>query len=230
MPKDVFSFRQFDVRQDRCAMKVGTDGVLLGAWAEGGRRILDIGAGTGVVALMMAQRFPDSVVEGVEADGQAASQAAENAHAFAQVAIHPVRLQEWEPSEPYDCIVSNPPFFIDSLKTPNSQRTLARHDVGLSFADILAFAKRHLTHEGVLSVILPTEVVERFTETAYLSGFRMCRQAMIKTTDRKPFKRQLLAFSKDTSRRFERTEHCLMGADGQRSEWYHDLTKAFYVS
>lgn len=229
MTKDIFSFRQFDVRQDRCAMKVGTDGVILGAWAEGGKHILDIGTGTGVIALMMAQRFPDSLIDGVEADAGAACQAADNAKPFPQVRIHAVRLQDWKPSEPYDNIVSNPPFFIDSLKNPSRQRSLARHDVDLSFADILSFAKQWLTDDGKLSVVLPTEVVERFVETAYLSGFRMCRQTLIKTTERKPFKRQLLVFTHNMNSPFVHTEHCLMNADGSRSEWYAELTKDFYI-
>lgn len=229
MTKDVFTFRQFAVRQDCCAMKVGTDGVLLGAWADGGARILDIGAGTGVISLMMAQRFPGSLIDAVEADAGAAKQAAANAKPFPQVTIHAVRLQDWEPREPYDCIVSNPPFFIDSLKNPSRQRSLARHDVDLSFSDIVSFAKRWLTRTGQLSVILPTEVVEQFSETAYLSGFRMCRQSLVKTTERKPFKRQLLAFTKSVSRPLVRTEHCLLQADGSRSEWYADITKDFYI-
>lgn len=76
---DWFQFKRFIVKQDRCAMKVGTDGVLLGAWAQGSRRILDIGTGTGLIALMMAQRFPDAVVDAVEIDGEAANQAKDNA-------------------------------------------------------------------------------------------------------------------------------------------------------
>ena len=229
MTKDVFTFRQFSVRQDRCAMKVGTDGVLLGAWADGGARILDIGAGTGLISLMMAQRFPDGLIDGVEADIDAASQAADNAKPFPQVAIHAVRLQDWEPSEPYDCIVSNPPFFIDSLKNPSRQRSLARHDVDLSFADIVSFAKRWLTETGQLSVILPADVVEQFSEIAYFSGFRMCRQSLVQITERKPFKRQLLAFSKSMTCPLVRTEHCLLQADGSRSDWYADITKDFYI-
>lgn len=229
MTKDVFTFRQFSVRQDRCAMKVGTDGVLLGAWADGGSRILDIGAGTGLISLMMAQRFPGALIDGVEADVEASDQAADNAKPFPQVAIHAVRLQDWEPPEPYDCIVSNPPFFIDSLKNPSRQRSLARHDVDLSFADIVSFAKRWLTETGQLSVILPADVVEQFSEIAYFSGFRMCRQSLVQTTECKPFKRQLLAFSKSMTCPLVRTEHCLLQADGSRSDWYADITKDFYI-
>lgn len=210
-------------------MKVGTDGVLLGAWADGGSRILDIGAGTGLISLMMAQRFPGALIDGVEADVEAADQAADNAKPFPQVAIHAVRLQDWEPPEPYDCIVSNPPFFIDSLKNPSRQRSLARHDVDLSFADIVSFAKRWLTETGQLSVILPADVVEQFSEIAYFSGFRMCRQSLVQTTECKPFKRQLLAFSKSMTCPLVRTEHCLLQADGSRSDWYADITKDFYI-
>lgn len=210
-------------------MKVGTDGVLLGAWAEGGARILDIGTGTGVVALMMAQRFPGSRVDAVEADGCAALQAAENAAGWPQVRVHGVRLQQFEPSGPYDSIVSNPPYFSGSLHPPDAQRCLARHDVGLSFDDIVAFASRWLTTEGVLSVVLPSEMVERFAEEACLRGFRMCRQTLVRTVPRKPAKRQLVAFSRSVARGFGREEQCLQRANGSRSEWYAGLTREFYL-
>ncbi len=229
MTKDVFSFRHFDIQQDQCAMKVGTDGVLVGAWAVGGQRVLDIGAGTGVISLMMAQRFPQATVEGVEADEQAARQAGENARSFPQVKISHSRLQDFIPNAPYDSMVSNPPFFIDSLQTPDRQRTLARHGVDLSFADIISFANRWLTAAGQLSVVLPSDVADCFSETAYLSGFRMVRQTKIQTTLSKPFKRQLLAFSKDCSLPLQCSEHCLLSADGHRSAWYEELTKDFYI-
>ena len=142
-----FQFKKFTIAQDRCAMKVGTDGVLLGAWARGGKRVLDIGTGTGLVALMMAQRFTDAVVDAVEIDHDTAGQAMENVSSspFAnRVKVFAKALQDFEPDTPYDCIVTNPPFFSNSLLAPDSSRTMARHTVALSFADILAFAARHL--------------------------------------------------------------------------------------
>lgn len=130
-----FRFKQFEIEQDRCAMKVGTDGVLLGAWAQGGRRILDIGSGTGLISLMMAQRFPEAEVVGIDMDADACGQARENVMASPfrdRVEIECCRLQDFggasEAAEAsgttevlkaagvFDAIVSNPPFFVDSLK------------------------------------------------------------------------------------------------------------------
>ncbi len=132
-----FQFKKFTIAQDRCAMKVGTDGVLLGAWARGGKRVLDIGTGTGLVALMMAQRFTDAVVDAVEIDHDTAGQAMENVSSspFAnRVKVFAKALQGFEPDAPYDSIVTNPPFFSNSLLAPDSSRTMARHTVALSFA------------------------------------------------------------------------------------------------
>lgn len=114
-----FKFKQFEIHQDRCAMKVGTDGVLLGAWAPGGKRILDVGSGTGLISLMMAQRFPEAQVLGIDMDGEACEEAAENVAAspFAdRVEIECCRLQDYHSAESFDAIVSNPPFFLNSLK------------------------------------------------------------------------------------------------------------------
>ena len=108
-----FKFKQFEIHQDRCAMKVGTDGVLLGAWAPGGKRILDVGSGTGLISLMMAQRFPEAQVLGIDMDGEACEEAAENVAAspFAgSVHVSHCPLQDFLSSQPYDAIVSNPPF------------------------------------------------------------------------------------------------------------------------
>lgn len=116
-----FQFKKFTIAQDRCAMKVGTDGVLLGAWARGGKRVLDIGTGTGLVALMMAQRFTDAVVDAVEIDHDTAGQAMENVSSspFAnRVKVFAKALQDFEPDAPYDSIVTNPPFSATACLRP----------------------------------------------------------------------------------------------------------------
>lgn len=212
-------------------MKVGTDGVLLGAWAHGGQHILDIGAGTGLISMMMAQRFPSADVDGVEIDVEAARQAQENAASFSShIHVFGVSMQQFKPSSTYDSMVTNPPFFLDSLKSPEARRSMARHADSLPFDALFQFAAQWLTPTGELSAIIPIAVLERFSATAYLSGFRMSRKVMIKTTLRKPFKRCLIAFSRHLSAPYEEESHHLQNDDGSRSEWYQELTKDFYIT
>ena len=248
----VFKFKQFQIEQDRCAMKVGTDGVLLGAWAEGGRRVLDIGTGSGLIALMMAQRFAGSQVLGIDLDADACSQACENitASPFAgRVGVECSSLQQFalkaaadlgsgrssggEPRgngfEPFDCIVSNPPFFENSLLNPDPQKAAARHAQSLPFGDLIAGVERLLSKDGVFSVVLPADLVERFSSMASFSGFYLSRLYSVKTTPRKPAKRVLLAFRKRRPATFDKREVCLQNEDGSRSDWYAELTREFYL-
>ena len=227
-----FKFKQFEIHQDRCAMKVGTDGVLLGAWAPGGKRILDIGSGTGLISLMMAQRFPEAQVLGIDMDGEACEEAAENVAAspFAgSVHVSRCPLQDFLSSQPYDAIVSNPPFFVDSLKNPDVKRSLARHTDTLPFADLFAGARRLLTEHGFLSIVVPTEVFGRVEEEAYYKGFTLVRKCMVKTVERKAPKRLLLTFSRSRMGNFEESTEVLQLPDGSRSEWYSRLTEEFYI-
>ena len=212
-------------------MKVGTDGVLLGAWAEGGGRILDVGSGTGLIALMMAQRFPGAVVDGIDIDGEACLEAQENvlASPFAgRVRIQNCRLQDFA-GAPYDAIVSNPPFFVDSLKCPDGRRSLARHSDSLPFGDLFAGAVRLLKPGGVFSLIVPSEVAESVESEGYVLGLRLVRRCAVKTVERKSPRRFLLAFCKGGARPLESEEAVLNVAGGERSEWYSRLTADFYL-
>ena len=210
-----FRFKQFEIEQDRCAMKVGTDGVLLGAWAQGGRRVLDIGSGTGLISLMMAQRFPEAEVVGIDMDADACGQARENVMASPfrdRVEIECCRLQDFggtsEAAEDlksagvFDAIVSNPcllytsPFFVDSLKNPDSKRTMARHTDSLPFRDLFAGVKRLLSDDGIFSAIVPVEVVEQFVAESCILGFYLIRKCGVKTVERKQPKRFILSFAK----------------------------------
>lgn len=231
MKNDLFHFKQFVVQQDKCAMKVGTDSVLLGAWAEGGKRILDIGSGTGVLSLMMAQRFPEARVEGVELDGDAFEQAVENARQslfVRQIQFHHCPVQDFH-SGKFDSIVSNPPFFVDSLKSPDSLRNQARHSDSLSFHDLFMAVKRLLSDGGVFSAIIPKDCLELFETEAYHSGLFITRKIEIKTTERKAIKRVLLAFRYYRSLAYEQQIVCLLDKTNECSEWYYRLTKDFYV-
>lgn len=229
--REEFKFRNFIICQESCAMKVGTDGVMLGAWANGGQHILDIGTGTGVIALMMAQRFPESYIEGVEIDPLAARQAAENvlASPYAdRIGIHVSSLQDFKPHTKFDTIVTNPPFFVNSLASPQSARTVARHATSLTYADIFNFASLWLSPDGELSAVIPVEVVDKFTSEAFVRGFFLARQYLVKTVERRMPRRVLLSFKKSRPETFDSQEVLLM-CDGKRSQWYENLTKDFYI-
>lgn len=227
-----FQFKQFMVSQDRCAMKVGTDGVLLGAWAHGGSHILDIGTGTGIIALMMAQRFPKALVDAIEIDSEAAHQAVENVarSPFAdRIKVVETSLQQFKPDEPYDVIVTNPPFFAHSLKSPDDSRRLARQTDSLPFTAIFAFAKENLVVDGELSAIIPTDYLEEFSQEAFMRGMFLSRQYAVKTVERKPAKRTLVAFSPSRPAAFDKREVILSDKDGKRSPWYEELVEEFYL-
>ena len=195
----MFQFKQFTICQDLCAMKVGTDGVLLGAWANGGKRILDAGTGTGIIALMMAQRYPNAVVTAIDIDEGAVKQAQQNVvqSPFSQqITVLHNTLQEHQGE--YDAIISNPPFFIDSL------------------------AWRLLSDEGELSVVVPFDYRKRMEDEAIFVGFFPSKVCAVKTTERKPAKRYLLSFKKHPCRCEQ--EQLTIG-----SEMYQELTKEFYL-
>lgn len=230
-------------------MKVGTDGVLLGAWAEGGQRILDIGSGTGLISLMMAQRFPEAQVWGIDIDPDACMQARENVAAspFAdRVGIsccalqnlseeHLVRgseeLMEMKEGEGnlFDAIVSNPPFFVNGLKNPDSKRAMARHSDSLPFPVLMKGVRRWLSDEGVFSAIVPADVLESFVSEAYCSGLSLVRQCGVKTVECKQPKRYLVAFSKRRAGMMDKCTEIMTDSEGNRSEWYAKITEEFYL-
>ena len=219
----MFQFKQFTIYQDLCAMKVGTDGVLLGAWANGGKRVLDAGTGTGIIALMMAQRYPNAVVTAIDIDEGAVKQAQQNVaqSPFAQqITVLHNTLQEHQGE--YDAIISNPPFFIDSLAGPDEQRNVARHTQTLTYTELMQAAWRLLSDEGELSVVVPFDYRKRMEDEAIFVGFFPSKVCAVKTTERKPAKRYLLSFKKHPCRCEQ--EQLTIG-----SERYQELTKEFYL-
>ena len=240
-----FRFKQFGISQDRCAMKVGTDGVLLGAWAGGGSRILDVGTGTGLIALMMAQRFPDAQVVGIDIDRDACSQARDNVaqSPFAlRISIVECSLQEYLISfgcgyldkkvteeDFFDAIVSNPPFFVNCIKNPDTKRAMARHTDTLSFHDLWQGVKRLLSAAGIFSVVLPAEVKDDFVAEGCMSGFYLIRECAVKTVVHKAPKRYLLSFSRVRKNGLETALEVMVDEQGSRSEWYRKITDEFYL-
>ena len=196
----MFQFKHFSIRQDRCPMKVGTDGVLLGALADAGadaRRILDVGTGTGLIALMLAQRtaaLPGVRITGVDVDD--VSQACENAAASpwaARVEFVQCPVQEYRPGERFDRIVSNPPYFVDSLTCPDAGRTTARHAVTLRYGELCAAVVRLLAPGGRFAVILPTAEAARFLAECR-GRLVLCRRTDVRTTPRREARRALMEF------------------------------------
>ncbi len=223
MANDYFKFKQFTVVQRHCAMKVGTDGTLLGAWANGGKRILDVGTGTGLIALMTAQRFPDASVLGIDIDEMAVRQAKENVEASPFAGrIDIARCDMAQMEGRFDAIVCNPPFFVDALTCPDERRTMARHAATLTYRQLMSAAWRMLDDGGQLSVVIPFDCRQRLAAEASLAGFSLVRMCGVKTTPAKPIRRFLLAFAKHAAE-VEATE-LVIGSDD-----YNKLTSDFYL-
>ena len=231
----MFRFKQFTIRQDRCPMKVGTDGVLLGAWAStsaADRRVLDIGTGTGLIALMLAQRLPGARIVGVDID--TVEQARENAAASPwgdRLTFRTCAVQTFHDA-PFDLIVSNPPFFVDSLTCPDAGRTAARHAVHLTFGELRDAVLRLLTPAGRFALILPVQAAGRFL--AVRAGpLPPVRRTDSRTTPPPPATRPLLELMRPEAAAaagFERTE--LIIGTGEHECYtpeYRALTRDFYL-
>jgi len=206
-------------------MKVGTDGTLLGAWAHGGDRILDIGTGTGLIALMMAQRFPQALVTAIDIDNEACLQANENTirSPFSdRIKVENIRLQDLRPTT-FDAIVCNPPFFSGSLKSPDNKRTIARHNTALTYRDLFDCVSKLLADNGEFSAVIPSECLSNFETEAVFAGLYASRICAVKTTLHKAPRRFLLGFRQEPASKVEDTE-LIIG-----STQYLDLVDDFYL-
>ncbi len=186
MPNHIFQFKQFTIDQSLCAMKVGTDGVTLGAVAdvENSRRVLDIGCGTGLLCLMTAQRNQMAEIVGIDIDEDAVRGATQNCEASKwsrRITIVGKSLQEFLKTAPstFDKIITNPPYFEDSLKAPKASRTLARHTDSLPFSELASSASTLLSEDGSLSIILPTDAHEKFEKIAEEYGLYLRKKTLV---------------------------------------------------
>lgn len=208
-------------------MKVGTDGVLLGAWAPSGSRILDVGTGSGLIARMLMQRCPEAEVEGIDIDEAAVAQAKKNG-----VRAFQARLQDWKSDigDCYDLIVSNPPYFQNSLKNPDRGRELARHTDSLGYEELIAHSARLLKEEGQLALILPAEAEEEIRNLAARYSLFPTHITRVYSKETKPARRVILAFSRKNSI-VGLIEDSLVLEDekGGRSAAYSKLCEEFYL-
>lgn len=237
MSESHFKFKKFEIYQDRCAMKVGTDGVLLGSWIQPEKnikRILDIGTGTGLLALMLAQKT-ESPIDAIDIDKSSVDQASENFHISPWNqrlnAIH-CSLQNFivQPSGKYDLIVSNPPFFRDSYKTEDNSRTIARHtDQSLSYNDLIYGVASLLSESGIFYLILPFNEGQEFIRLANEKGIHACRQTRVLTRQGKPPKRVLMSF-RFKSQEAKEDELIIQNGDGSFSLEYLELTRDYYLA
>ena len=200
MANPYFQFKQFTVWHDRCAMKVGTDAVLLGAWVrvDGALRMLDIGCGCGLIALMAAQRNSGAEVVAVEIDAEAAEQAQENvAKSPWAERIEVVRADvcTFQSAEKFDVIFSNPPYFVNALKCPDKQRNTARHTDTLDFDTLMRCAASLLSADGEFSVVVPMEAVATLKTISISHRLHLSRETHVHTKASAPAKRALLAFT-----------------------------------
>ncbi len=216
-------------------MKVGTDGVLLGAWATvpaAVTRILDIGTGTGLIALMAAQRAPVAMVDAVEIEEDAASQASENITESPwrdRVTVHTTAIQKFEPEYRYGVILSNPPYFSRSLKSESLKRSIARHNDSLPSHDLAVSVSRLLDDDGIFASILPYEEAAIFIAEAAGHRLYLHRRLDIRGRRGKPVKRVLMEFRRHPALRLSTDLMHLENEDGTRSKTYSELTAEFYL-
>ena len=251
MASACFRFKQFTVWHDRCAMKVGTDGVLLGAWCPvdsrassskssksfKGFKVLDVGTGSGLIALMLAQRIQGAQITAIDIDAGAVEQAKYNFGVSPwadRLECHQTALQEVEGEGIYDWIVSNPPYFQDSLKNPDSQRAMARHTDTLSYEELLKHGARLLTQEGILALVLPIEAEQQIITLAQSLGLYPTHITHVYPKPGKAAKRLLIALQAyplplPEGKGEKRGELTLESETAPRSEAYIELTKEFYL-
>ena len=229
---DYFDFKQFRVKQDKTAFKTGTDGVMLGAWADASSaaRVLDIGTGSGLIALMIAQR-KDALIVGIEPDIPSYEQARENVENSPwreRVKIVNTKLQDYSPGYKFDLIVSNPPFFRQSLTGKDQRRARARHDYDLSGAELVKGVSRLLEPGGKFCLILPYAEAAIFIAEAAESGLFCNKILRVKPLPSSPVKRMLMEFAADKGGlkqsflTIERERH-------RYTDEYKELTADYYL-
>ena len=231
-----FQFKQFKIIQEKAAMKIGTDGVLLGAWAHvsGVKSVLDVGTGTGVIAIMMAQRSTAKII-GIEIEKNAAGESIfnlQNSPWKERISIENLSFQEFvETSQStFDLIISNPPFFINNTKNPDRNRTIARHNNLLPLTDLVNGSVKLLKKSGKLALILPVIAAEEFIKLAKNEGLHLVRLTEVKSNLQKNTHRYLMEFTKKQTALKKDCLTIYKESGSDYSELYKQLTCDFYLN
>jgi tRNA1Val (adenine37-N6)-methyltransferase len=236
MSNSYFRFKQFTIEQDKCAMKVTTDACIQGAWTPVDRsvhRVLDIGAGTGLLALMLAQRSEEITIDAVEYDIAAAEQAKENAASSPwkeRINIIHADIKEFQPATKYDLIITNPPFFNNSLLGDNVAKNRARHTTSLSYEDLLAAIDTHLAPDGYVSILLPTPEYLVWKELATRSGWHEQRKLSISHKPAAKVNRVVSIMARNPVGQTAEEELVIYEDEGSYSEDFKSLLSPFYLN
>jgi tRNA1Val (adenine37-N6)-methyltransferase len=239
VPNDYFQFQQFRIDQADCAQKVSTDACILGAAADlsDATRILDLGTGTGLLALMAAQRAPDATVEAIEIDPAAAAQAAANVAASPwanRMQVHPLSLAVYAATQPglFSHIICNPPFFRRSLAPPDAARATARHEGegSLTFGDIISFAVAHLSLDGTLTVLLPPPEMQQFEHEADAAGLPARARLVVQHRPGGRSTRSISTFGRGAPSRLRTGNLVIQDAEGAYSAAFRELLGGFYLA
>lgn len=233
----IFQFKKFLINQDKSAMKIGTDGVLLGAWCPINNNpfsVLDIGAGTGILSLMLAQRTSAEQIDALEIDEEAYEQCVENFENSPwsdRLFCFHAGLDEFvdEPEDEYDIIISNPPFYSENYKTDNESRDLARFQDALPFEELVDAAQLLLSENGIFAVIIPFKEEERFMDLCAEAELFPVKVTRVKGSHTTPIVRSLLAFKRYELPVLEADELVIETSRHQYTESYINLTKDFYL-
>lgn len=234
MSNDYFAFKKMRIEQGNCAMKVSTDACIQGAWTPietSWAKGLDIGTGTGLLSLMLAQRSDRLHIDALEIDASAAQQAATNVHnsAFAQqINIHHIDARKWETNKLYDLIICNPPFFSNSLKGANNQRNTARHNDECSFMDLVELIEKNLDNNGQASILLPCTELRRWEEAQKQSTLKIHQNLWIKPFAHSKSNR-LIQILGQSIREIENKELIIYESAKQYTAAFTNLMHPFYL-
>lgn len=244
MANNYFEFKQFTVFQDKCAMKVCTDACLFGAIVANypservsradklpAAHCLDIGTGTGLLSLMLAQKDPQAYIDAVEIDINAAEQAKQNFAASPwkeRLTVYNTDILSFGSAKKYDLIISNPPFFEDDLLSPDETKNKAKHDLSLGLAGLLQVVREYLTSDGTFAVMLPGERVNYFIEDAIKAGLYLTKQVLVKQTENHGPFRGILFFSRMKGKRLN-FEISIKDSKGNYSTEFEEALKDYYL-